>query len=110
MPNLGTPEILIIAVVVVLLFGATKLPQMARSLGQSARVFKAETRGMKNDESQANQDQASGASAQQTSQQAPQQQAPQQLTSGEQGSAPFSQANGQGSQQQNSQQQNDPKN
>ena len=123
MPNLGTPEILIIAVVVVLLFGATKLPQMARSLGQSARVFKAETRGMKNDDSQANQDQASGASAQQSSQQAPSQQAPsqqaqppQQLTSGEQGSAPFSQANGQGFQQgsqqqpQNSQQQNDPKN
>lgn len=116
MPNLGTPEILIIAVVVVLLFGATKLPQMARSLGQSARVFKAETRGMKNDDSQANQDQASGASgasAQQSSQQA---QPPQQLTSGEQGSAPFSQANGQGFQQgsqqqpQNSQQQNDPKN
>ena len=112
MPNLGTPEILIIAVVVVLLFGATKLPQMARSLGQSARVFKAETRGMKNDDSQASQDQASGASAQQS----PQQQAPQQLSSGEQGSAPFSQSNGQGFQQgsqqqpQNSQQQNDPKN
>lgn len=53
--NMGTPEILIIALVVVLLFGATKLPQMARSLGQSARVFKAEARGLKEDEQSAQQ-------------------------------------------------------
>ena len=78
MPNLGTPEILIIAVVVVLLFGATKLPQMARSLGQSARVFKSEARGMKDDEAAAKKEQPD----------------PQQLTSGEQNSAPFSQTSG----------------
>lgn len=55
MPNLGATELLIIALVVILLFGATKLPQMARSLGQSARVFKAEARGMKEDEEKAKQ-------------------------------------------------------
>ncbi|QGK69801.1 twin-arginine translocase TatA/TatE family subunit [Allosaccharopolyspora coralli] len=46
----GGWELVLILAVLVLLFGATKLPQMARSLGQSARVFKAETRGMKDDE------------------------------------------------------------
>ncbi len=38
--GLGTPEILIIAVVIFLLFGATRLPQLAKSLGQSKRAFK----------------------------------------------------------------------
>lgn len=46
----GGWEWVVIVGVLVLLFGATKLPQLARSLGQSARVFKAETRGMKQDE------------------------------------------------------------
>ncbi|MER7011369.1 Sec-independent protein translocase subunit TatA [Saccharopolyspora sp. NPDC000359] len=46
----GGWELILIVLVLVLLFGATKLPQMARSLGQSARVFKAEARGMKADE------------------------------------------------------------
>ena len=38
--NIGGPEILIILVVVLLLFGAKKLPQLARSIGASAREFK----------------------------------------------------------------------
>jgi sec-independent protein translocase protein TatA len=46
----GGWEWILLLLVLVLLFGATKLPQMARSLGQSARVFKAEARGMKADE------------------------------------------------------------
>lgn len=37
---LGTPELIIIAVVIVLLFGATRLPQLAKALGQSKRAFK----------------------------------------------------------------------
>lgn len=41
---------LIVLAVVALLFGSAKLPQLARSLGQSARVFKAETRGLREDE------------------------------------------------------------
>lgn len=48
--NLGPWEILIIAVVIVLLFGARKMPAMARSLGQSMRILKAETKGMRNDD------------------------------------------------------------
>lgn len=38
--NLGGPELLIILVVVLLLFGASKLPSLARSLGASAKEFK----------------------------------------------------------------------
>lgn len=38
--NIGGPELLIILVVVLLLFGAAKLPQLARSLGASAKEFK----------------------------------------------------------------------
>ncbi len=38
--NLGGPEILIILVVVLFLFGAKKLPELARSLGASAKEFK----------------------------------------------------------------------
>ncbi len=78
MGNLGTTEILVIAGVIILLFGATKLPQMARSLGQSARVFKAETRGMKDDEQTATQQTA------QSSQNQSSQSEPQQLNSGNQ--------------------------
>jgi sec-independent protein translocase protein TatA len=38
--NLGPTELIIIAAVVFLLFGATRLPQLAKSLGQSKRAFK----------------------------------------------------------------------
>jgi len=38
--RLGGPELIIVLVVVLLLFGATKLPQLARSLGASAKEFK----------------------------------------------------------------------
>ncbi len=38
--GLGTPELIAIVVVVFLLFGATRLPQLAKSLGQSKRAFK----------------------------------------------------------------------
>lgn len=52
MGNLGPWEILIIAGVIILLFGARKMPEMARSLGKSARILKAETKGMRSDEAQ----------------------------------------------------------
>lgn len=52
MPNLGTWEIIAILVVVVLLFGAKKLPDAARSLGRSMRIFKSEVKEMKNDDEQ----------------------------------------------------------
>jgi sec-independent protein translocase protein TatA len=50
MPTLGTPELLIIAFVVILLFGTKKLPDAARSLGRALRIFKAETRGLSQDD------------------------------------------------------------
>lgn len=37
---LGTPELIIIVLVVVLLFGATRLPQLAKALGQSKKAFR----------------------------------------------------------------------
>jgi sec-independent protein translocase protein TatA len=50
MGNLGGWEIVIILVVLVALFGAKRLPDMARSVGQSARVFKGEMKGLKEDD------------------------------------------------------------
>jgi sec-independent protein translocase protein TatA len=38
--GLGTPEIVVIAIVIFLLFGAARLPQLAKALGQSKRAFK----------------------------------------------------------------------
>lgn len=42
--GLGAPEILIILAVVLLLFGSTRLPALARSLGQASSEFKAGSR------------------------------------------------------------------
>jgi len=50
MPDLGKPEILILLIVILVLFGAKRLPGAARSLGQSMRIFKAETKGMRSDD------------------------------------------------------------
>lgn len=44
MPNLGPTELLIIGVVLVLLFGASRLPQTAKGLGQALKIFKKEIR------------------------------------------------------------------
>ena len=52
MPNLGPTELIIIAVVLILLFGAKKLPDAARSLGRSMRIFKSEVKEMKHDDEQ----------------------------------------------------------
>ncbi len=38
--QIGPGEIIVIVVVLVLLFGASKLPQLARSIGQSAKEFR----------------------------------------------------------------------
>lgn len=46
MGELSPWHLLIVAAVFVVLFGAKKLPDAARSLGQSMRIFKAETRGL----------------------------------------------------------------
>lgn len=49
MPNLGGWELVVLLGVLLLVFGAKKLPDMARSIGQSARVFKGEMKGLKDD-------------------------------------------------------------
>ncbi|MBI5779722.1 MAG: twin-arginine translocase TatA/TatE family subunit [Planctomycetes bacterium] len=38
--NIGMTELIVILVILVFLFGATKIPQIARSLGKSAHEFK----------------------------------------------------------------------
>lgn len=43
-------HMLIVLLVVLLLFGAAKLPALAKSMGQSARVFKGEMKAMKQDD------------------------------------------------------------
>ena len=56
-PGKGTPvlenrglEIIILAVVVLLLFGAKRLPDSARALGKSLRILKSEVGAMKADD------------------------------------------------------------
>jgi sec-independent protein translocase protein TatA len=46
----GPWHLLIVAVVFVLLFGAKKLPEAARSVGRSMRIFKSEVRGLQDDD------------------------------------------------------------
>ncbi|WP_435747591.1 twin-arginine translocase TatA/TatE family subunit [Nocardioides sp. SYSU DS0663] len=48
--GLGTTELLIILAVLVLLFGASKLPELARGSGRALRIFKAETKGLMDDD------------------------------------------------------------
>jgi sec-independent protein translocase protein TatA len=43
-------HLLILAAVFVLLFGAKKLPDAARSVGRSLRIFKAEVKGLHDDD------------------------------------------------------------
>lgn len=40
MPNLGWQELLIIFFIIVIIFGASKLPEIGRGLGQSIREFR----------------------------------------------------------------------
>jgi sec-independent protein translocase protein TatA len=51
--DLGWPEILIIAAVILVLFGSKKLPDAARSVGRSMRILKSEVKGMHEDEAAA---------------------------------------------------------
>jgi sec-independent protein translocase protein TatA len=48
--NFGTGEIILILVVVMLLFGAKRMPDAARSLGRSMRIFKSETKALREDD------------------------------------------------------------
>jgi sec-independent protein translocase protein TatA len=46
----GGMEWIIILAIVVLVFGAAKLPALARSSGQALRIFKSETRALRNED------------------------------------------------------------
>lgn len=48
--NLNGWHLLILLAVILLLFGAAKLPALAKSVGQSARVFKGEMKAMKDED------------------------------------------------------------
>jgi sec-independent protein translocase protein TatA len=50
MRQIGPPEIILILLVLVLLFGAKKLPELARGSGRALRIFKAETKGLVDDD------------------------------------------------------------
>jgi sec-independent protein translocase protein TatA len=41
MPNLGTTELLIILLMVIIIFGANKIPKLGKGLGEGIRNFKA---------------------------------------------------------------------
>ena len=64
MPFLREPShILLLLIVVVVLFGAKRLPDSARSLGKSLRIFKGEMKEMKKD-GEENKDGTDGSAAQ----------------------------------------------
>ena len=48
--DLGWPELLIVAAIAMLLFGTKKMPDVARSIGRSMRIVKAELSGLHDDE------------------------------------------------------------
>ena len=50
MSGIGAPEIILIILAILLLFGYKKLPEASRSLGRSLRIFKGEMKGMKDDD------------------------------------------------------------
>ena len=50
MGSIGAPEIILIILALVLLFGAKKLPELARGSGRALRIFKAETKGLVDEE------------------------------------------------------------
>ena len=50
MPNLKPIEIILILAVILLLFGAKRLPDAARGLGRSLRIFKSEIKAAQDDD------------------------------------------------------------
>ena len=48
--GLGPTELLIILGIIILLFGAAKLPELARGSGRALRIFKSETKGLMDDD------------------------------------------------------------
>lgn len=72
------PTIAILVILAILLFGAKKLPDLARSLGRSARILKAESKGLVDDEENKGEGESQQAQAQAEQPQAQQPQQAQQ--------------------------------
>jgi sec-independent protein translocase protein TatA len=72
--GIGATEILIILGIVVLLFGAKKLPELARGSGQALRIFKTEVKGDGSEESEAIEGRVLEASADPAAEKKPEQQ------------------------------------
>jgi sec-independent protein translocase protein TatA len=64
--NLNGWHLLIVILVVLLIFGAPKLPGLARSLGQSMRIFRQEVKAMKDDDEPAARKSASSTATKKT--------------------------------------------
>lgn len=47
MPNIGAPELLVILLVALVVFGPRKLPELGKSLGNGLREFRKSTQGLK---------------------------------------------------------------
>lgn len=50
MGSLGARELLILLLIALVVFGASRLPNLARSLGRSMRILKAETKGLSDED------------------------------------------------------------
>jgi len=50
MPNLRPNEILLILLIILLLFGAKRLPELSRSVGRSLKIFKTEVKELRDDD------------------------------------------------------------
>jgi sec-independent protein translocase protein TatA len=53
----GGWELVLVVLVIMVLFGAKRLPDASRSLGRSLRIFKAETKGLRDDDTKSDYDQ-----------------------------------------------------
>ena len=51
MGSIGIKEIGVLLIIILVLFGAKRLPDSSRSLGRSMRIFKSEMKEMKTDDS-----------------------------------------------------------
>jgi sec-independent protein translocase protein TatA len=49
LPNLGTGEIIIIAIIVLLLFGGKKIPELMKGIGKGVKNFKDGVKGLEDD-------------------------------------------------------------